>query len=66
MKPLSKAALYSWLLLFASAIWGAAFVVMKDTLAVVPANYNLALRFLVGEVGLSAFLWRARLWTPAF
>ena len=60
MQTMSRATLYSWLLLFASAIWGAAFVVMKDTLAVVPTNYILALRFLVGGLGLVAFLWRAR------
>ena len=61
MKPDHKTSLYSWLLLFSSAIWGLAFVVMKDTLEVVPTNYILAIRFLVGGVGLLPVLLGVRL-----
>ena len=48
-----KTLLYSWLLLIAAAIWGGAFVVMKDTLAVVPTNWILTIRFAVAGLGLT-------------
>ncbi len=40
-------------LLFAAAIWGGGFVVMKSTLDSISTNYILAFRFSVGAIGLS-------------
>lgn len=53
MSSSRKTLLYSWLLLASAAIWGAAFVVMKDTLAVVPTNWILTIRFAVAGLGLT-------------
>lgn len=45
-------------LLGAAAIWGLAFVVVKNTLDVVPPTYMLAFRFSIGAVALSLLCWK--------
>ena len=49
----TKTAAASLMLIIAAAIWGASFVVMKNTLDVLPTNTILAVRFSIGALGLS-------------
>ena len=44
------------MLLCAGVIWGGGFVVMKSALDSIETNYLLALRFSIGAIGLSYFL----------
>ena len=52
----TKTAAASLMLVIAAAIWGASFVVMKNTLDVLPTNTILAVRFSIGALGLSFML----------
>lgn len=45
-------------LLAATLFWGTSFVVLKDTLDLVPPNYLIALRFTVAGIVLSAIFWK--------
>ncbi len=45
-------------LLFAGLIWGSGFVVMKNSLDLLPVNWLLALRFAMAAVVLCAILWK--------
>ncbi len=45
-------------LLFAGLIWGCGFVVMKNSLHLLPVNWLLALRFAMAAVVLCAILWK--------
>ena len=45
-------------LLFAGLIWGSGFVVMKNSLHLLPVNWLLALRFAMAAVVLCAILWK--------
>lgn len=56
----TKTAAASLMLIIAAAIWGASFVVMKNTLDVLPTNTILAVRFSIGALGLSFMLVRYR------
>lgn len=51
-----KEVFYSVLLLIAAAIWGSAFMVMKDIQAAMPLNYVLTFRFGISALGLVYFL----------
>lgn len=57
---MTKKGIASLLLFSAALIWGASFVVMKNTLSVVSPNYILAFRFTTGAIGLSFILFRSR------
>lgn len=45
-------------LLAATLFWGTSFVVLKDTLDLVPPNYLIAIRFTVAAIVLSAIFWK--------
>ena len=45
-------------LLLAAVIWGVSFVVMKNTIDIIPPNYLVGIRFSVGAIGLYPFLRR--------
>lgn len=45
-------------LLAATLFWGTSFVVLKDTLDIVPPNYLIALRFTVAAILLGAVFWK--------
>ena len=45
-------------LLSAAAIWGFAFVVVKNSLDVIPPGYMLAIRFTIAAVMLAALCWK--------
>lgn len=45
-------------MLSCAVIWGASFVIIKDTLDVVPACWLMAVRFLIATVLMAAIFWR--------
>ncbi|MEG1559296.1 MAG: DMT family transporter [Clostridia bacterium] len=48
------------MLLMAAIIWGFSFVVMKGLIGVFPVSYLLMMRFFVGALGLSFFIYKFR------
>lgn len=57
---MSKKLSASLLLLVVAVVWGAGFIVMRNTLDEMSPNYVLAFRFTTGAVGLSFILFRIR------
>ena len=45
-------------LLFTAAIWGFAFVVVKDSLEYIGSVYMVAIRFLIASVGMALLFWK--------
>ena len=45
-------------LLAATLLWGTSFVVLKDTLALVPPNFLIALRFTGAGIFLAIIFWK--------
>ncbi|WP_333647491.1 DMT family transporter [Lacrimispora sp.] len=45
-------------LIVTTVIWGSAFVVMKNSIGVIPPTYVLALRFTIASVGLVIIFWK--------
>ncbi len=60
--PLSLAAVPAWvyklLIVFATAIWGLSFVIMKDVVNCLPPAWLLGIRFFVAGLILSVALWK--------
>lgn len=57
----TKTVLANFMMLFAAAIWGLSFVIMKTTLDDIPTNTILALRLSAGALGLCFTLFRNKL-----
>ena len=53
-------AFFSFLLLLTAAIWGSSFLVLKDTLELLPLIFILAARFTIAGLALAYYLWVAR------